>query len=65
MYTLQRSDFHNAIMKNPKIAIRVMEVLCERLRKTDQQVEDLTFLDVYGRVAKKASRAVRYTRVEG
>src|SRR5215471_9184292 len=52
-YTLQRSDFHNAIMKSPKIAIRVMEVLCERLRKTDQQVEDLIFLDVYGRVAKK------------
>lgn len=52
-YTLQRSDFHSAIMKSPKIAIRVMEVLCERLRKTDQQVEDLIFLDVYGRVAKK------------
>jgi CRP/FNR family transcriptional regulator/CRP/FNR family cyclic AMP-dependent transcriptional regulator len=52
-YTLQRSDFHNAIMKNPKIAIQVLEVLCDRIRKTDQQVEDLIFLDVYGRVAKK------------
>ena len=52
-YTLQRSDFHNAIMKNPKIAIQVLEVLSKRLRNTDQHVEDLTFLDVYGRVAKK------------
>ncbi len=52
-YTLQRSDFHKAIIKTPKIAIQVMEVLCERLRRTDQQVEDLIFLDVYGRVAKK------------
>jgi CRP/FNR family cyclic AMP-dependent transcriptional regulator len=52
-FTLQRSDFQNAIMKNPKIAIRVIEVLCDRLRRTDQQVEDLIFLDVYGRVAKK------------
>jgi CRP/FNR family cyclic AMP-dependent transcriptional regulator len=52
-YTLQRSDFHNAIMKNPKIAIQVLEVLCRRLRTTDQMVEDLIFLDVYGRVAKK------------
>jgi CRP/FNR family transcriptional regulator, cyclic AMP receptor protein len=52
-YTLQRSDFHNAIMKNPKIAIQVMEVLSNRLRSTDQMVEDLIFLDVYGRVAKK------------
>src|SRR5881275_868355 len=52
-YTLQRSDFHNAIMKNPKIAIQVIEVLTRRLRSTDQMVEDLIFLDVYGRVAKK------------
>ena len=52
-YTLQRSDFHNAIMKNPKIAIQVLEVLSRRLRKTDDKVEDLVVLDVYGRVAKK------------
>jgi CRP/FNR family transcriptional regulator, cyclic AMP receptor protein len=52
-YTLQRSDFHNAIMNNPKIAIKVLEALTKRLRNTDQMVEDLIFLDVYGRVAKK------------
>jgi CRP/FNR family transcriptional regulator, cyclic AMP receptor protein len=52
-YTLQRSDFHNAIMKNPKIAIQVLEGLSKRLRNTDNMVEDLIFLDVYGRVAKK------------
>ena len=52
-YTLQRSDFQNAILKNPKIAILVMEALIKRLRNTDQMVEDLIFLDVYGRVAKK------------
>ncbi len=52
-YTLQRSDFHNAIIKNPKIAIQVLEILSKRLRTTDQMVEDLIFLDVYGRVAKK------------
>ncbi|HEV2581414.1 MAG TPA: Crp/Fnr family transcriptional regulator [Ktedonobacteraceae bacterium] len=52
-YTLQRSDFHNAIMKSPKIAIKVMEALIKRLRSTDEMVEDLIFLDVYGRVAKK------------
>src|SRR5579872_6904501 len=39
-YTLQRSDFHNAIMKNPKIAIQVLEVLSKRLRNTDNMVED-------------------------
>ncbi len=52
-YTLQRSDFHNAVMKNPRIAIQIMEVLTKRLRNTDEMVEDLIFLDVPGRVAKK------------
>src|SRR6266571_1388347 len=52
-YTLQRSDFQKAIMKNPQIAIQVMEVLSKRLRIADQMIEDLIFLDVYGRVAKK------------
>jgi len=52
-YTLQRSDFHNAVMKNPKIAIQIMEVLTKRLRNTDEMIEDLIFLDVPGRVAKK------------
>src|SRR5213082_3724613 len=52
-YTLQRSDFHKAIIKNPKIAIQVLESLSKRLRTTDQMIEDLIFLDVYGRVAKK------------
>lgn len=52
-YTLQRSDFQNAIMKSPKIAIQVLEGLSKRLRNTDQMVENLIFLDVYGRVAKK------------
>src|SRR5579864_56990 len=52
-YTLQRSDFHKAILKNPRIAIQVLDVLSRRLRSTDQMIEDLIFLDVYGRVAKK------------
>jgi CRP/FNR family cyclic AMP-dependent transcriptional regulator len=52
-YTIQRSDFHKAIIKNPKIAIQVLESLSKRLRTTDEMVEDLIFLDVYGRVAKK------------
>lgn len=52
-YTLQRNDFQKAITKSPKIAIQVMEVLTRRLRTTNQIVEDLIFLDVYGRVAKK------------
>jgi CRP/FNR family transcriptional regulator, cyclic AMP receptor protein len=52
-YTLQRGDFQNVILKNPKIAILVLEAMSKRLRNTNNMVEDLIFLDVYGRVAKK------------
>jgi CRP/FNR family transcriptional regulator, cyclic AMP receptor protein len=50
---LQRSDFLNAVQRHPRIAIQVMHVLSLRLRQTDSMIEDLLFLDVHGRVAKK------------
>jgi CRP/FNR family transcriptional regulator, cyclic AMP receptor protein len=53
LYALQRQDFVNVVMSHPKIAIQVMKVISQRLRQADQQIEDLLFLDVYGRVAKK------------
>jgi len=53
LYALQRQDFVNVVLNHPKIAIQVMKVISQRLRQADQQIEDLLFLDVYGRVAKK------------
>ena len=52
-YWLRRSDFISAVMHHPAIAIQVMTVLARRLRTTDEMVQDLLFLDVHGRVAKK------------
>jgi CRP/FNR family transcriptional regulator/CRP/FNR family cyclic AMP-dependent transcriptional regulator len=52
-FALQRTDFINAVMHHPRIAIQVMNVLSRRLRQTDAMIEDLLFLDVHGRVAKK------------
>jgi CRP/FNR family transcriptional regulator/CRP/FNR family cyclic AMP-dependent transcriptional regulator len=53
VYALQRSDFLSAVLRHPRIAIQVMRVLSLRLRQTDSMIEDLLFLDVHGRVAKK------------
>jgi CRP/FNR family transcriptional regulator, cyclic AMP receptor protein len=50
---LQRPDFIRAVERHPRIAIQVMNVLSRRLRQTDALIEDLLFLDVHGRVAKK------------
>jgi CRP/FNR family transcriptional regulator/CRP/FNR family cyclic AMP-dependent transcriptional regulator len=52
-FALQRTDFIKAVMHHPRIAIQLMTVLSRRLRQTDAMIEDLLFLDVHGRVAKK------------
>ncbi len=52
-YCIQRSDFINVATKRPRIALQMLATLSQRLRQTDTMVEDLLFLDVHGRVAKK------------
>jgi CRP/FNR family transcriptional regulator/CRP/FNR family cyclic AMP-dependent transcriptional regulator len=53
VYALQRQDFVTVIGSHPEIAIEVMKGLSKRIRLGNQMIEDLIFLDVYGRVAKK------------
>lgn len=50
---LQREEFLNCLRTSPDIAIEILQVLSRRLRQTDQFIEDATFLDVAGRLAKK------------
>jgi CRP-like cAMP-binding protein len=40
-------------MSNPEVALRLLAVLCERLRRTTEQVEDMLFRDLPSRLAKK------------
>ena len=40
------------IERRPELAIDLLVVLCERLRRTNEQVEDLAFLDLQARIAK-------------
>jgi CRP/FNR family cyclic AMP-dependent transcriptional regulator len=53
VFTLQRKDFVDVVRAHPEIAVSVMKTLSQRIRQANQMVEDLIFLDVYGRVAKK------------
>lgn len=50
--TMHRDDLITQIKKHPQIAIVILSVLSGRLRQADELIENLTFLDVYGRVAK-------------
>jgi CRP-like cAMP-binding protein len=49
---LQKRDFIPFLERNPAIAIRLLRMLCERLRRTSAQVEDRTFLSLPARLAK-------------
>ena len=49
---LARRDFLPFVEQRPQIAIRMITLLCERLRRTTQLFEDSAFLNVATRLAK-------------
>jgi len=50
LLTLRRSEFLLIIEKFPHIAIELLKVLADRIRKCDVQIENLTLQDAVGRV---------------
>jgi len=49
---IDRRDFVPLLTGNPEIALKLIELLCGRIRHTSEQVQDITFLDLPGRLAK-------------
>src|SRR6478752_8431948 len=52
LMVIERRDFIPLIQDDPELAIRLIKVLCARLRKTSEQVEDIVFLGLPNRLAK-------------
>lgn len=52
LMVIERRDFLPLLQDYPKLAIRLLEILCGRLRRTSEQVEDIVFLGLKGRLAK-------------
>lgn len=50
---LYRDDFISFINSHPSVAMSLLAVLSQRLRRTDELVSDCIFLDIPARVAKK------------
>ncbi|MDH3473140.1 MAG: Crp/Fnr family transcriptional regulator [Rhodospirillales bacterium] len=48
-----RSEFLPFLERHPRLCIRLMAVLCERLRWTSDIIEDTIFLDIPRRLAKR------------
>jgi CRP-like cAMP-binding protein len=47
-----RRSLFSLLERRPDLCIDLLIVLCERLRRTNEQVEDLAFLDLEARIAK-------------
>jgi CRP/FNR family cyclic AMP-dependent transcriptional regulator len=56
IYTLVRSEFYQFLESSPKLSLRLLEVTMERLRRANEQIYDLTFLDVRMRIIKVVCR---------
>ena len=55
---IERRDFVGLLESQPEIALKLLELLCARLRKTSQQVEEVLFLDLPSRLAKQLLRLI-------
>ncbi|RLB51947.1 MAG: Crp/Fnr family transcriptional regulator [Deltaproteobacteria bacterium] len=63
LLVIHRDDFFRYLQKSPRVAIKLLEVLARRLRRLSERVEDATFLEVPGRLAKQLLRlADKYGR---
>lgn len=49
---LDRRDVLPILQQQPQLCLKLLEVLCEKLRRTTEQVEDMLFLDLPTRLAQ-------------
>jgi CRP-like cAMP-binding protein len=52
LMVIERRHFISLVHERPDFALKLIEVLCGRLRHTTEQLEDVMFLDLPGRLAK-------------
>jgi CRP/FNR family transcriptional regulator, cyclic AMP receptor protein len=52
LMVIERRDFIPLVHERPELGLKLIEVLCGRLRRTTEQLEDVMFLDLPGRLAK-------------
>src|SRR3981081_3052812 len=52
LIVIKRRDFVPFLSDHPDVTIKFIEILCARLRRTSEQVQDVTFLNLPTRLAK-------------
>jgi CRP/FNR family cyclic AMP-dependent transcriptional regulator len=52
LIVIERRDFVPFLQDHPDVMLKFIEILCSRLRRTSEQVQDVTFLSLPTRLAK-------------
>ena len=56
LLVVERRSFLPFLLRRPEMCVRMLSLLCERLRRTDEQVEDLLFRQLENRLARTLLR---------
>ena len=56
LFVIERRDFLPLMREEPDIALRIIEILCSKLRRTTEQAEEVMYLDLPSRLAKALMR---------
>lgn len=62
LLVVARRSLISLLEHRPELCLGFLVVLCERLRRTNEQVEDLAFLDLEARIAKALLRLAEENR---
>jgi len=62
LLVVRRDSFLSLLKHRPDVSMGLMVVLCERLRRTNEQVEDFAFLGLERRIAKLLLRLAQETK---
>src|SRR6185295_18680092 len=60
--TIERREFMQFLRNQPDVMLKFVEILCARLRRTSEQVQDVTFLNLPVRLAKALLRMIEGDR---
>ena len=60
LFRVQRSDFLGLMAAEPRLTQHLLEMVCDRIRKTTEMLEDSAFLDLPARLAKRLLSLAKY-----
>ncbi|MDD5658329.1 MAG: Crp/Fnr family transcriptional regulator, partial [Elusimicrobia bacterium] len=51
LIVIRKSDFKNLLARDPKLTLYILRRICERLRRANEEIENLLFRNMLGRVS--------------